>query len=566
MFSSFRLSMAWLHTWFGLVMGYVLMIAFFFGALSVFDREIDRWAIAETRFAPQPMPSFDEMLKPIFEKKIAPDEEELALARQRVGGPLEAVLPVMNWGAYTTHRDPVLALFAEFAVKNNPNDPDDHVHGHLTIDPRSGAVLPHHQLKIGSEFFYPMHFSLHLNWKDLGIWIVGFAALVMLAALVSGVVMHRKILRELFTFRPGKRTQRSVLDLHNLTGVVALPFHFIFALSGLTIFASIYLPVGETMLQPLAQQQAFAEAQAKGLAFKPAGVPAPLASVDAMVAEAKRRWAARGMPGEVGFLTVNHVGDRNAYVSISRAGSDRVSLVGQAVHFDGPSGRVILEEPPPAPASAVNEFLTGLHLQHFEHWLLRWLYVLGGLAGAVCIATGFIFFVEKRKRRHAEQGLGGARWADAFAVSTVTGIVIAALAILVANKALPADLTQRDDWEKGAFFAAWALAFAHGAWRTAAVGLGRIAPAWREQCWAIVVLALAAVALNGIVTGDHLIATLGRGYWPVAAFDLALLVAAGIAAFAALRLRKRERAAGDAAVRDAQEDGAMSNAARTAGA
>ena len=37
MFQTFRLSMTWLHTWFGLVLGYVLMIAFFFGTLSVFD-------------------------------------------------------------------------------------------------------------------------------------------------------------------------------------------------------------------------------------------------------------------------------------------------------------------------------------------------------------------------------------------------------------------------------------------------------------------------------------------------------------------------------------------------
>ena len=44
MFQNFRLSMAWLHTWFGLVLGFVLMAAFFFGALSVFDREIDRWS------------------------------------------------------------------------------------------------------------------------------------------------------------------------------------------------------------------------------------------------------------------------------------------------------------------------------------------------------------------------------------------------------------------------------------------------------------------------------------------------------------------------------------------
>lgn len=539
MFSSFRLSMAWLHTWFGLVLGYVLMVAFFFGTLSVFDREIDRWAIPDTRFEPQPMPSFDTLLKPIFER-MKPEDDELEAARQRVGGPLEATLPVMNWGAYTTHRDPVLSMFAEYAVRNNPSDPDDHVHGHITIDPRSGRILPHDQLKVGSEFFYPLHYSLHLHWKDLGYWIVGLAALVMLAALVSGVVMHRKIFRELFTFRPNKQTQRSVLDLHNLTGVVALPFHFVFALSGLTIFASIYLPFSQTMLKPVAEKHAMVEANAKGLPFKPSGTPATLASVDAMVAEAKQRWAARGMPGEVGFLTVNHVGDANAYVSVYRAGSDRVALVGQGVHFAGPTGKLLYEEPPPSAAQGINEFLTGLHLQHFEHWLLRWFYVVGGLLGCACIATGFLFFVEKRRKQHAKQGVAGARWVDALAVSTVTGLVVAAAGILVANRLLPAGLAHRGSWEEGCFWGTWLLALAHALWRSAPVAQGRPNPAWREQCWAIVALCLAAVLANWLTTGDHLLRTLGRAYWPVAGLDLALLASAGVAAFTARRLRRRD--------------------------
>jgi uncharacterized iron-regulated membrane protein len=547
MFASFRLSMAWLHTWFGLVLGYVLMVCFFFGSLSVFDREIDRWAIPETRFEPQPMPSYDRMLASVF-PRLQPDEEELQAARARVGGPLPAELPVMNWSAYTTHRDPVLSLFAEFAVTNNPDDPLDHVHGHLTVDPRSGEVLPDDRLKIGSEFFYPMHYSLHLGWKDLGTWLVGIAALVMLAALVSGVVMHRRIFREFFTFRPRTNTRRSVLDLHNLTGVVALPFHFVFALSGLTIFAALYLPVSQTLLQPLALKHAAAQAQAKGLAFQPSGVRAPLASVDAMVVEAKRRWAARGMPGEVGFLRVEHVGDAHSYVSVYRAGSDRVTRVGQAVHFDGPSGRVIHEEPPPAPASAVNDFLTGLHLQHFEHWLLRWLYVLGGLAGCACIATGFVFFVDKRKRRHALEGRAGARVVEALAVTAVTGMGVAALALLVANRLLPDGLPHRGDWEQGAFWAAWALAFGHAWWRTAAAREGGRAPAWSEQCWTIAALALTAVGLNWATTGDHLLRTLAAGYWPVAGVDLALLGVAATAGGAALRRRRREAAAAGAAV------------------
>ncbi|MET0412273.1 MAG: PepSY-associated TM helix domain-containing protein, partial [Polyangiaceae bacterium] len=345
MFNSFRLAMTWLHTWFGLVLGFVLVVVFFFGSLSVFDREIDRWAIPESRFEPQPMPSFDAMLRPIFER-ITPDHDELELARDRIGGPLPTDLPLMNWSAYTTHRDPVLSLYAEFAVPN-PEDPTDHVHGHVTIDPRNGGTIPHDRLAIGSAFFYPLHYSLHLHWLSLGYWIVGVAALAMLVLLISGVVIHKKLLREFFTFRPQKKGQRSTLDLHNLTGVVALPFHVMFPLTGLIIFAGIYFPVSETLLQPLAEKHALLDASAKGLPYEPSGVKAPLASVDAMVVEAKRRWAARDMPGEVGFLSLSHVGDRDGYVSIYRAGSDRVTLVGQAVHFEAATGRVIHEEPPP---------------------------------------------------------------------------------------------------------------------------------------------------------------------------------------------------------------------------
>lgn len=544
MFGSFRAALTWLHTWFGLVLGFVLMVVFFFGSLSVFDREIDRWAVPETRFEPQPMPSFDAMLAPIF-AGIVPDEQELESARARAGQ-LEPSLPLMNWSAYTTHRDPVLTLYAEFAVKNNPDDPFDHVHGHVTIDPRNGGVVPGDPLKLGSEFFYPMHYSLHLRWLDLGYWVVGLAALTMLVALVSGVVIHRKLWREFFTFRPQKSAQRATLDLHNLTGVVGLPFHFMFALTGLVIFAGIYFPVSETLLAPLALAHAQKEAAAKGLAFERSGVPAPLASVDSMVSEAKRRWAARGMPGEVGFLTVTHVGDASGYVSVYRAGSDRVTLVGQGVHFSAPTGSVLYEEPPPLAASSINEFLTGLHLQHFEHWLLRWLYVLGGLSGCACIATGLIFFVRKRGERHALQGSSAARWADAAAVTSVTGMLVATFALLVANRALPPDLAERRSWQEIVFWCAWAVAALHAAWRSAPVRRGSTAPAWREQCWAVAVLALSAVALNWITTGDHLLRTLSDGYWPVAGVDLALIVSAASALVAGRLLRRSERSLPDA--------------------
>ena len=548
MFNNFRQAMTWLHTWMGLLLGFVLMVCFFFGSLSVFDREIDRWAIPQTRFEPQPMPSFDRVLQPVY-ARLRPHPDDMAATQQRVIGELPAPdsMPMSSLFAYTTHRDPVLGISAEFDVPNKLKDDADehaHVHGWATIDPRTGQFLADDQLKIGSNWFYPLHYSLNWHWMNLGVWLVGLASFAMLVALVSGVVMHRKIFREFFTFRPRKHSQRSTLDLHNLTGVVALPFHFFFALTGLIIFAGwLYFPVGSTLLEPLHEQHEVLEARATGLPDEPAGVAAPLASVDAMVAEAQRRWAARNMPGEVGLLSINHLGDANGYVSLYRAGNDQVALVGQAIHFKASTGEVLREEPAPSAVGSINEFLTGLHLQHFEHWLLRWLYVLGGLLGCVCLATGFIFFVEKRKAAHAKAGGQGSRVVDALAVTTVTGMVIAAVGMLVVNRVLPAGLVGKGEWEQLAFWGIWVLAMAHAFARSAPVAQARMNPAWREQCWALAGLSVAAVLLNALSTGDHLVKTVFIDtYWPVAGVDLSLLATAGMAVWAARRLARRERA------------------------
>jgi uncharacterized iron-regulated membrane protein len=540
-FPTFRLSMTWLHTWFGLVVGYVLIVVFFFGSLSVFDREIDRWALPETRFEAQPMPSFDNLLAGVF-AELKPHPVDMEATARRVIGPLPDpdTLKLTSLYAYTTHRDPVLLVGGEFPIPNQPKDASDehqHVHGWATVDPRTGTPLPVDRLKIGSDFFYPMHYSLRLNnWHNVGYWIVGFAALVMLAALVSGVVIHRRLFRELFTFRPHKQQQRRLLDLHNLTGVVALPFHFFFALTGLVIFAAIYLPVSDKLLKPLHDAHEQLEASQTGLPLEPAGEPAPLASVDAMVAEAQRRWAERGMAGEVGLLFADHLGDANGYVCVYRAGTDRVSLTGEGIHFRASTGEVIRAEPPPTVVHGINDFLTGLHLQHFRHWLLRWLYFLGGMAGCVCIATGFLYFVEKRKQQHAREGRSGARWVDALAVTAVTGTLVATASILVANRVLPIDLPARGDWEQRVFWFAWLAALLHAAWRSAPVLQARRSPAWAEQSLVVAVLAVAAVLLNWITTGDHLWHTLATGYWPVAGVDLTLLAAAALASFAARRL------------------------------
>jgi hypothetical protein len=180
-----------------------------------------------------------------------------------------------------------------------------------------------------------------------------------------------------------------------------------------------------------------------------------------------------------------------------------------------------------------------MHLQQFKHWTLRWMIFVGGLLSSICIATGFIFFVEKRKHAHAAEGFAGSRWVDALAVTTVTGMVVATLFMLTINRVLPEELAHRDTWEKSSFWLTWLATLVHAAWRSQAVLQARMSKAWAEQSWAIALLGVLAVVLNAITTGDHLGRTLTAGYWPVAGVDLMLLAFAFIAVIAARRLQQR---------------------------
>jgi hypothetical protein len=98
----------------------------------------------------------------------------------------------------------------------------------------------------------------------------------------------------------------------------------------LVIFASMYyFPVSGTLLKPLHNRHEVIEAAHTGLPHDEAGVPAKMASANAMVAEAKRIWATRDMPGEVGLLTIEHLNDANGYVRSCGAGRGGHSLQGQ---------------------------------------------------------------------------------------------------------------------------------------------------------------------------------------------------------------------------------------------
>src|SRR5690606_25693579 len=82
-----------------------------------------------------------------------------------------------------------------------------------------------------SELVNALHYSLGI--PVAGTWLMGIVSLLYGVALVSGVVIHLpKLVADLFALRPGRNLKRFWQDAHNLIGVLGLPMHIMFAVTG----------------------------------------------------------------------------------------------------------------------------------------------------------------------------------------------------------------------------------------------------------------------------------------------------------------------------------------------
>lgn len=499
---TFRQSMDWLHTWVGVLLGGLLFAIFWMGTLSVFDKEIDRWMAPMTRLALPESPISLDALRPSLDAASAAKAPFWYVVRP-------------------TDRQPAVTV----AYKDNATLIRRY------LDPVSKIELSDPGTLAGTGFLYPFHYMLHIRFAQMGSWLVGLAGMAMLALCVSGIVIHRKIFADFFTFRPEKQSRRAILDLHNVTGVIGLPFHIVITLSGLIIFYSFYIPSGWRTIYE--DQQAFNADAFSTYSRERSNQPSSfLASLDAMTVEAERLWSGETPTS----IAVYHPGDAAAYVAIRRPYDARVTAVGDVAYFDAATGTLLHEWSAHRPVTTAQRFIAGLHLIQFRHWTLRWIYFALGLSGCVMIATGFLFWLESRRKKHAQFALPGVRIVEGLTIGSTVGIVFATLAFFVTNRLLPLGTTfagyERAALEAWAFYLVWIATFAH-AWL-------RPARAWIEQCWSIAAFAVAAVVLNWITTGDHLVRSLAhRHLWPIAGMDLMLLMAAVIAALTARKLQRR---------------------------
>jgi uncharacterized iron-regulated membrane protein len=481
----FRKSMAWLHTWAGLLVGWVLFAVFLTGTAAYLRPEISYWMRPELALS-----------------RPGPENAAVAVAA------MQAMAPDSPSWFITLPND------RETTTRAFWRDPRAPGRGFrdAVLDADTGKPLAARDT-LGGDFFYIFHFQLHYVGVLWGRWIVSICTMFMLVAIVSGVITHRRIFADFFTFRPGKG-QRSWLDGHNVCAVLALPYHLMITYTGLVLFMLMVMPWGIDRAYP-GQRAAFnTEAFGNAPPRPRAGTPAPLVAVTPLVQEAERRW----QDGRVGRVIILNPGDANATIQLIRAESDRVSYNQQSLVFEGATGALIQDSGEIRPAAEVRGVMYGLHIGRFAGPLLRGLFLLSGLAGTAMVATGCILWAVKQRQQAARAGRAGfgTRLVEHLNIATIAGLPLSMAAFFWANRLLPQDMPQRGAWEVHVFFIAWGLCLLHPLLRP-----GR--RAWVEQFAAGALMFALLPVLNALVTQRHLLATLAEADWVRAWFDLGLL-------------------------------------------
>ncbi|MFZ0023373.1 PepSY-associated TM helix domain-containing protein [Acinetobacter sp.] len=551
-----RQSMAWLHTWASLILGWLLYVIFLTGTLSFFQNEITVW------------------MKPEFHQSVPPktqiEQTRVALAYLQQHHP-EA-------GSWAIQLPNSRQNTTTLNIRSAGEDPRARRGGtRVTIDSATGEVLQARETR-GGSFLYRFHFELYGLPRIWARWIVSVATLLMLVAIISGVITHKKIFKDFFTFRPGKG-QRSWLDAHNATAVFALPFHIMITFSGLLLLLFTLMPWGVNQIYE--NRGAFLQDQRKSLVqdnsiqaesrksrseseeYLPraerenrgergemparsegrrsrdemqAAPPAPLTDLAPILETAEKEW--KNNP--VGTITIIQPNTIKAEIELRALNG--VSLAYRNVYpsltFNGVTGDVKSDQTTlktPSVANGIYNVFTILHEARGVDLALRWLLFMSGLVGTLMIATGLILWCVKRAPQQQKQGYKsfGYRVVEVTNIAAIIGLPIACATYFYANRFIPADIDMRLNWEIRSFFVVWLLTLLYAMIRS------------HRQAWLeLLLLATAAFALLPIVNfmtgGQSIWNSIMHGQWMIASFDLAMWVLAILFCFSFKKVKNHK--------------------------
>lgn len=492
-----------LHTWMGLVAGFALFVAFYAGAITVFHHDLPRWQSQQV----VPVQSVDDAQRLL----------DATLAQHPQAKPMLGML-------FPSSEFPKALIYW-------PNA--EGVWQMATLDDLEGGPdLPQAGL---ATLVNELHYTLGL--PVAGVYLMGIVSLLYAVAIVSGVIIHLpKLLKDLFALRPGRNLKQFWLDAHNVVGVLSLPLHLMFAVTGAVLCLSLVLMAA---LNPLIFDGKVQDAVPVAMDTAPvrsaSGTPAALGTLADWSARAVAEARRQGLHDfEPVYMKLQHAGDSNATVEISGESSGTLGPTG-TVALDAASGKVIATQLP-GRRDANHATLTSAYALHFGEYgnaLVPWLYFLLGIGGAFLFYSGNLLWIEsRRKRRQAQQGraqINMARATVGVCIGLCVAISAAFVAVQVLERAAPDAVDAGMRWT---CFGSWALCALWAALRAPA-------QAARELLWTAAAVTAAIPLAHGLASGWWMWTSAAAGQWALFWVDgMALAMALGFAALARATTRR----------------------------
>ncbi|PCK31172.1 PepSY-associated TM helix domain-containing protein [Pseudoalteromonas piscicida] len=496
---SFFRSMTWLHTWVGLLVCWLLFLIFFAGTASFFRHEISLWAQPATHN----LPHYDRALQ---NETITKSIERFQLQAPQAD----------SWRIeMPTERRPSLLLM----YSDKPAEGERRGKRHAEyLNPITLEPLPEFRETKGGNFFYRLHFDLHYMNAITARWIVCFATLFMLIALISGVVIHKRIFKDLFQFRNGKGL-RSWLDAHNVSSVVALPFHIMITYTGLVTLIFMLLPQpGE---QRYEDKQTLRSERYPLLAKLPE-TGQPLQAL--ALGQALDHYFTSSHNAPLRRIVISSPGDTNATIKLYANAQRAVQDDPPSWMYSAETGELLRTHNVNL-SGAENMFggMIALHTGRLAAPVLRWLYFIAGLAGCVMIATGAVMWAKRlrQKLKGDKKPSIGLKLVESLNLGTIMGLPAATAIFFHANRMLPTELAGRADKEVLAFFVTWGVVIVCALCKSDKL-------AWLQSARLNAILWGLLPLVNMLTTDGNLVSYLFNGQWVLFGFDaLAISIAAG---------------------------------------
>ena len=359
---SARQSMAWLHSWLGLLIGWFLFCIFLSGTLTYYRHELNLWSQPQLLNIQIHQNTAVESALQYLEKN-APDAQKWMIQIANHNNPMNKLYWQTQDGQFNTK----------------------------ILNPNTSQEIKMNDIPAG-EFFYLFHFQLYGMPILTARFIVCCAAFIMLVTLISGIITHKKIFTDFFTLRAFKG-QRSYLDFHNVSAVIALPFFLTITFTGLAILFYIFLPLSIQKAYPNNIFQFFEEIRTvPTLAVQNAQSSKMLtpAQMQALVTQ------------ELGDIELSHIiiqspHTSNAIATFNALEDRSITQRVPQVTFHATTGQILQSTRNESMIATLSSGVYGIHMMTFAPTLLRVCLFFSGLLGCTMIASGLLLWSLKRQ-------------------------------------------------------------------------------------------------------------------------------------------------------------------------